>query len=78
MEEMSLKVFNEKTENARTNMCKNEVEIKNLISKLERGRSIKLSEGMIANTVSTIKDFLLDVLRKPETTEKSKDFTKKN
>ncbi|KAI4834584.1 gamete antigen 27/25 [Plasmodium brasilianum] len=76
IEEMSIKVFNEKSTDASTKMCKNEVVIKDLISKLERGRSIKLSEGMIANTVSCVKDFLLDLLRKPNTKEESKDSPK--
>ncbi|SCP03123.1 gamete antigen 27/25, putative [Plasmodium malariae] len=77
-EEMSVKVFNQKTEKARTKMCKNEVEIKKLISKLERGKSVKLSEGMIANTVSTVEDFLLDVLRTSKEEVASNDSTKKN
>ncbi|KAI4834588.1 gamete antigen 27/25 [Plasmodium brasilianum] len=40
IEEMSVKVFKEKTDDKQRNMCQNELAIKSLISKLERGRSI--------------------------------------
>ncbi|KAI4834589.1 gamete antigen 27/25 [Plasmodium brasilianum] len=63
-EEMSAKVDNQNTEEEKKDMCQNEAEIKNLLSVLEEKRSIKLPNGMIENTVSTVEDFLLDVLRR--------------
>ncbi|SCP03124.1 gamete antigen 27/25, putative [Plasmodium malariae] len=77
IEEMSVKVFKEKTDDKKRNMCINELAIKSLISKLERGRNIKLSDGMIANTVSTVEDFLLDLLREAEINKPSKESLKK-
>ncbi|KAI4834580.1 gamete antigen 27/25 [Plasmodium brasilianum] len=62
-EEMSLKIDNQKSQKEKEDICYNETEIKRLISVLEKDKNIKFSEEMIENTIITIEDFLLDVLR---------------
>ncbi|SBT01197.1 gamete antigen 27/25 (G27/25) [Plasmodium malariae] len=62
-EEMSAKVDKLKTEEEKKKMCHNAAEIKKLLGSIEKGRSVKLSEKMVDGVVSSVENFLLDVLR---------------
>ncbi|KAI4834581.1 gamete antigen 27/25 [Plasmodium brasilianum] len=72
-EEMSVKVDKLESEEEKDRMCLNKIVIKDLISKLEKAKALKLSEGMIECIVSTIQDFLLDLVRIPKEEVPSKN-----
>ncbi|KAI4834582.1 gamete antigen 27/25 [Plasmodium brasilianum] len=76
-EEISVILDKLESKEEKDRMCRNEVEIKDLISKLEKAKALKLSEGMIENTLSTIEDFLLDIVRTYKGELPSKDAYEK-